>query len=80
MYLYFNDFCQVSYLKIYQTDLHQIFRFGITVSVCDDQSEIAYSIHQGTIMATIFVVAGRRRLVAQPGVLTLGFALQLCSS
>jgi len=36
------------YLKFYQTYIRQIFRFGRTVAV-DDQSEISFSIPQGTL-------------------------------
>jgi len=39
----FNDSCQSSYLKIYQTDLRQVFSIGTgrTIAV-DDQSEISF--------------------------------------
>ena len=40
--------CQTSYLKVYQTDLRQICRFGRTMAV-DDQSEISFLIPQGTL-------------------------------
>jgi len=34
---------------MYLTDLHQIFRFGRTLSV-DDRSEVSFSIPQGTLL------------------------------
>jgi len=40
--------CQTSYLKVYETDLLQICRFGRTMAV-DDQSEISFLIPQGTL-------------------------------
>jgi len=51
----------------------------------DDQCEISFSIPQGTlpwkpIFVVVLGVAVRRRLVAQPGGLTLGFALHLVFS
>ena len=48
MFLIFNDFCQVSCLKIYRSDLRQILKVRRTVAV-DDQSEISLSISQGTL-------------------------------
>jgi len=48
MFLIFNDFCQTTYLKIYCTDLCQILRVDRPVAV-DDQSEISFSIPQGTL-------------------------------
>ena len=39
--IYFNDFCQTSYLNIYQTDLHEIFRIGRTLAV-DERSEVIF--------------------------------------
>ena len=41
MYLLCNDFRQYNCLKIYRTDLCQIFRVGITLGV-DDQSDISF--------------------------------------
>jgi len=65
------------YLKICRADLRQIFRVDRTMGV-DDQPEICSSIHQRTLpWQPIFVGFGRRRLVAQPGGLTLGFALYI---
>jgi len=79
---YFNDSCHTNYLKIYRTDLRQIFGVDRTTAV-NYQSEISLSIPQGTL-ATSFCwccpqswFAGRRRLMAQPGMLTFGFALSL---
>jgi len=40
---YFNDFCQTNYLKLYRTDLRQIFSVGRSLAV-DDQSEVSFSI------------------------------------
>jgi len=46
----------------------------------DDPSEINFLIPRWTLLwQSIFVVAGRRRLVAQPGGLTLSFVLRLVS-
>jgi len=45
----------------------------------DDQSEITFSISQGILPWQPFFVAGRKRLVAQPAGLTLGFAMHLAS-
>ena len=39
--LYFNDFCQTSYLNIYQTDLRQICSICRTV-VVDERSEVSF--------------------------------------
>jgi len=47
----------------------------------DERSEVSFSIRQGTLPWQSIIcfyrmgVAGRRRLVAQPGGLTLGFVL-----
>ena len=35
LFIYFDDSCQTNYLKIYQTDLRQIFRVYRTVAVYD---------------------------------------------
>jgi len=44
----------------------------------DDQSEISFSIPEGALpWQPIFVGFERRRLVAQPGGLTSGFALHV---
>jgi len=43
-----SDSCQTNYFKIYRTNLRQIFLFGGTTAV-DDQSEISFSIPQGTL-------------------------------
>ena len=48
LFVIFSDFCQTNYLKIYQTDLRQIFRFGRTVAV-DDQPETSFYIPQETV-------------------------------
>ena len=71
----FNDSCQSSYLKIYQTDLRQVFSIGTgrTIAV-DDQSEISFF---DPSFVTCMGVAVHRRLVVQPGGLTLGFVLHL---
>jgi len=69
LFLVFNDYCQTNYFKIYRTDLRQIFRVGRTTAV-DDQSEISFSILQRTLPQ-------QPVLVAQPGGLTLGFAVHL---
>jgi len=55
---------QTNCLKIYQTDLCQNFRFGRTM-VVDDQSEISFSIHQGTLtwQQPIFVVVFLTELI-----------------
>jgi len=46
----------------------------------DDPSEINFLIPRWTLLwQSIFVVAGRGRLVAQPGGLTLSFVLRLVS-
>ena len=47
-FIYFDDSCQNSYLKMYQTDLRQIFKIGRTMAV-DDQSEISFSIPTMTL-------------------------------
>jgi len=47
-YLFFDDFRQTSYVKIYWIDCRQIFRVGRTVGV-DDQAEISFLIRQGTL-------------------------------
>ena len=76
----FNDFCQTKYLKNYRSDPRQISRVGRTMAV-DERSEVSFSIRQGTLPWQSIIwfyrmgVAGRRRLVAQPGGLTLGFVL-----
>ena len=44
-----NDYHKTNYLKIYQTDLRQIFRAGRTMAV-DDRSEISFLIPQGTLL------------------------------
>jgi len=42
IYLFFNDSCQITYLEIYQTDLHKIIiRVGRTIAV-NHQSEISF--------------------------------------
>jgi len=46
--LIFNDCCLTSYLKIFQTDLRQIFSVCTSIAV-DDQSEISFSMPQGTL-------------------------------
>ena len=43
----FDDPFQTHYLKVYRTDLHQICTIGRTMAV-DTQSEISFSIPQGT--------------------------------
>jgi len=43
----FDDFCQTSYLKICPTDLFQF--SGLLELAIDDQSEIGFSILQGTL-------------------------------
>jgi len=50
-YYIFNDFCQTNYPS---TDLHQIWRFGRTLSV-DEQSEVIFYRLRGIAVATIFV-------------------------
>ena len=40
-YLFINDFCQTSYLKIYRTDPRQIFTADKTIAV-DDPSETRF--------------------------------------
>jgi len=47
--------------------------------VVDDQSEISFSVPQGTLVLStgLMSVGGRRRLVVQPGGLRSGFALHL---
>jgi len=56
VFVYFNDFCQTSYVKNLPTDLRRIFRVDRTVAV-DDQSEISLSIPQGALSwQPIFVV------------------------
>jgi len=62
LFLVFNDYCQTNYFKIYRTDLRQIFRVGRT--------QITFSILQRTLPQ-------QPVLVAQPGGLTLGFAVHL---
>jgi len=62
LFLVFNDYCQTNYFKIYRTDLRQIFRVGRT--------QITFSILQRTLPQ-------QSVLVAQPGGLTLGFAVHL---
>ena len=44
----FNDYCQSSYLKIYQANLCHILWVGKTIAV-GDQSEIGYLVPQGTL-------------------------------
>ena len=64
--------------EIYRSDLRQIFSVGRTVGI-DNQSEISSSIPQGTLPWQPFFGSARVSLgaVAQPGGLTLDFALQL---
>jgi len=71
----FNDLCPTNCLKIYRTDVRQI------------PPEISFSSHKGrchgihfllVLSTEVMGVAGRWRL-AQPGGLTLGFALHLVS-
>jgi len=60
----FSHLCQISYLEIYFTDLHQIFTVGRTMTV-EDQSENSFSIPQamlprqpifvGLVHTTVFV-------------------------
>ena len=75
LFIYFQRFpSDHNYLKIYQTDLSWIAR---TMAV-HDQSEIRFPIPQRKLpWELFFVVAGHRWLVAQPGGLTLHFAVQL---
>jgi len=44
----FNDFFHTSFLKIYRTNVRQIFKFGRTMAL-DDRSKISFSIPQGTL-------------------------------
>jgi len=46
--MYFYDAFQTKYLKIYLTDLRQIFGVGRTTAI-DNQSEINSSISQGAL-------------------------------
>ena len=47
--VYFSDFCQINYLNIYRTDLHEICRIYRTF-VVDEQSVVMFfSIPQGTL-------------------------------
>jgi len=91
VYKFYNDFCQTNNLKIYWTDLHQIFKIGRTMAV-DDQHEISFSIPQytlpwqpifvGMIHRTSVVRGCRavcRRLVVRLGGLTSGSAVNLVS-
>jgi len=48
IHLFFDDFRQTSYVKIYWINCRQIFRVGRTVGV-DDQAEISFLIPQGTL-------------------------------
>ena len=41
--------CQINYLRVYWTNLRQIFRFVRTIMDVDDQSEISFLIPQGTL-------------------------------
>ena len=41
IFIYFNDSCQTNYLKMYRTDLRQIYRVGRNMAA-DDQSEISF--------------------------------------
>jgi len=59
---------------LYQTGLCQIFRAGMAVH---DQSEISFLIPERTLPTQPIFVAGHRRQAAQPGGLTLGFAVYL---
>jgi len=50
LYVYFSRFLSdqmTNYPRICQTDLRQLFKVGRTIPV-GDQSEISFSIHQGT--------------------------------
>jgi len=66
----FIDSSQTNYLKIYRTDLRQIF-WVVGVMAVDDQSEISFSICQGTLAFCWFHpqnrFAGRRRVVFVTG-------------
>jgi len=74
-YLFYIYFLTIHVRRIYRTDLRQIFRVGKTMHV-DDQCEITLSILKGFghdkqfLLILLLGVAGRRRLVAQPGGLT----------
>jgi len=71
-FLFFNDCCQTNYVNVYQ-----IFGVGITMAV-DDQSEVSFSVPQGTLpWQPTFVGFDRRRRLAQLGGLTFGFAVRL---
>ena len=54
-YFFLNDMCQINYLKIYCTNLHQTFRVGRAMAV-NDQPEISFSIPQRKLLwQSIFV-------------------------
>jgi len=58
LYLFVYDFCQTSYLDIHRTDLCKICRIGRTMAV-DEQSEICFSIPQGTLLWQPILWGGR---------------------
>jgi len=67
----FTDSCLIRYLKICWTDLRQIFWIGRTITV-DDSLKLAFWALKGHYHSNQFLW-----LVAQLGVLMLGFALNL---
>ena len=72
--------CQTNYLKIYRADLRQMFRFGNLVMLQMISLKHFFDPSREVAMAKKFCryqyihFAGRRRLVVQPGGLTLGFS------
>jgi len=81
LFNFFDDSYRANYLKIYQTDLCQIFRVGRTVAV-DDQSQISFFVPQGTLpwqpfLFILLTFSSCQWLVAQLDRLKLGFGLHL---
>ena len=50
----FTDFCQTTYLDIYETDLHEICTVGRTLGV-DERSEVFFDPPRSVAVATNFV-------------------------
>jgi len=63
--LFFNDSCQTNYLKVFRTDLRQIFSVGTTM-VAYDQCEIVFFDPSSDVaMANDFVVVHECRRLTQ---------------
>jgi len=48
-YLFFDNSCQTNYLKIFYTDLCQIFSVGWLAMAVDDQYEISFLVPKGML-------------------------------